>query len=311
MTKSEGDERTAYLTRMEGAVDRAYAHQDRQTNKYGLVETPSDKFYDHNERDSDHAYALEDGNLIACQEGMPKMYLSTNSINLEAKLFYAWMKTQLGKPDETREAVDSYKKGIQNYRELFWVDEQAYPTPLLYGDFSQKKNIQKADFISDEALDGIFYGHWTPDQSSAVVRRIKRPDMETPWGQRTRSRDSAQYYENGPKAYWNGPLWLHRIGIAAESFAMSGHPKEAGTKAYQFKALVFNRGISELEVFTDTRKLAYYDEGQGRIFGLPQLFGVGSALMITAAKLEDPQRLDLSPEALTQGAQSSRLFQAA
>lgn len=275
-TKKEGNEQRDYLQRMFPAILSAWTYEiDRaDIDQDGLIESTL-KNDDHNERDSQNSYDLEDGG----EPQGPGKYLSTNCIHLDAARELVWMANQLDQSTLSKEAKERYKVGLRRLNELFWDPVRNYPVPLVYTD------NQRVDFVNDEALDGMFFNLWTKDQNRAIADHLSQPEWETMWGQRTKSRLSNQYFENGPQAYWNGPIWPYRVGWAASSYQRADFAREARIKHFQYYILINRFGHSELKSLDDNQNPVEYNEGNGPIACRPLLFSVGTTLGITAQDL--------------------------
>lgn len=270
-------ERDLYLARKFPSVKLAYHHQmtSADIDGDGLIETVPhnhNALLHHTERDNNDAYTLEHGTT----PNPPYKYLSNNCHRSEGFENVSWMATLAGEVNLAKEAKEMHLASKALIREKFWVKEWGYPTSLVFADG------RKADFISDEALDGMWCGIWDEDQARQIVDRIFQPDMMTPYGQRGRSAFSRQFHINGPKAYWDG-VWGHRVAIAAEAFERYGFYNEAIDIDRRLENLVTRKGFVELVSVDRKGHLFDYTEHGIPKACNPQLWTVGGILARTAS----------------------------
>jgi glycogen debranching enzyme len=117
-------------------------------------------------------------------------------------------------------------------------------------------------FISDDVLDGLWGGVFYKKQAERVINRLRQSDMNTPKGLRTRSSLSRQFRVNGPRAYHNGLIWLHRNRIAAEGFERYGYYDFAQEIDYKIAKVEMRHGRIEcIAAGRDGRLRQYHEQG--------------------------------------------------
>lgn len=272
-------ERDKYLSRVWSNLKAAYNHEIKIANidGDGLIESrpkAPNLLLHHTERDSDYAFDLEGG----IRPEPPFKYLSNNSIYLQALENFASIAGWLGETNIEQEAMERAQVGRIKYTEQFWMEEEGYLSPLVFGNKSTQARI-----ITDEAVDGLYYGLVTQHQAERIARRLMSPDIMTRYGPRTRIDGSTQFAENGFPAYWNGTVWPHRVAMAAEGLAGYGFNAETKTMDQALGRLISEKGCVELVAVDRSGQLqAYMEKGEEAACD-PQLFAVGAVLARTAA----------------------------
>lgn len=272
--------RDEFLGRKWPSLQAAYYHQVdfADIDGDGLVESvPHNKktLFHLTERDSDYAYDLE-STRRRIRPYPPFKYLGTNCLNAEAMQKLSWMATLVGESNLAKDAFEFHQTAKAKITEVFWNKDTSYPTPLIFGEG------KRADFISDEAVDGLWYGIFDQEQARMIVNRVMQPDMLTPWGLRSRSSESSRFYANGAKAYWNGGVWTHRTAIAAEALSKYGFTAEAEILDACLRAIVTKKGCVEVASVDRRYNLDAYREKRRPKACSPQLFAVGGVLARTA-----------------------------
>lgn len=270
--------RDEFLAKKFPSLEAAFCHQVNlaDIDGDGLVESvPHNKktLFHMTERDADNAYDLEDGS----RPYPPFKYLGTNCLNAEAMGKMSWMATLAGKDDLAKEALEFHQTAKSRIRERFWDKGDFYPTSLIFGEG------ERADVVSDEPVDGLWYGIFDQEQARMIVDRVMQPDMLTPWGIRSRSSESRRFYANGAKAYWNGGVWTHRTAIAAEALNQYGFSAQAAILRACLKAVVIRKGCVEVTSVDMKNHLDAYREKKIPKACLPQLFAVGGVLALTTS----------------------------
>lgn len=271
--------RDDYLGRVMPYLEAAYYHEINiaDIDGDGLIESvPKNKglLLHHTERDSDYAYDLENG----VRPHPPFKYLSNNSIFLDGMDKFVKIAHLAGDSNLEKEAREIVEGGKVRYLELFWTEDLGYMVPLVYGD-----RKERADFISDEAIDALYYGLVGPDKARRIVSRFMQPDLQTPFGPRTRSIDSTQFAENEGPGYWNGAVWPHRVAIGAEALDRYGFHLEALELDRALGRLVRQAGCVEVSaVSRDGQQLLPYTEDGVPKACNPHLFAIGGDLARTA-----------------------------
>ena len=228
----------------------------------------------HTERDSDFAYDLEDGR----RPNSPFKHASNNSIFLAGVREFGWMAELAGETNLLHESREVFETGLARYMELFWMEEEGYMSPLVFGD-----QQERADIINDEAIDVLYYGLVDSDKAGRIVDRFMQPDIMTAYGPWTRSRNSSQFAENDAPAYWRGAtVWPHRIAIAAEAMEAYGYHAKAKVLDRGLGNYFRKAGLAELSVVDNSGNLVPYTEDGAPKACNPQLFVVGAILARTS-----------------------------
>ncbi len=267
--------RNRYLEKRIASVRRAYCAQARLADQVGdglVVSIPQNHqaLLHHTERDSSNSYDTEGGQVPKA----PFAYFSNNAINLGALRDARWMAMVWGDNDWRKEADARFKAGRAKFIETFWDQKRGLPATLVYG-----PDRVRTDFVSDEIVDGMYYRLFDRQQAAAVVARYLAGDLLGTHGVLSRSRESTQFFLNGPKAYWNGALWPHRTGIGAEALDIYGYHQEAEMLDQRLVNLILAKGTVELVVENRLGRVYDYKEKDQEVAGRPQLFPIGVLLM--------------------------------
>lgn len=271
--------RDEYLSRVWSNLKAAYNHEVKIADKDGdglIVSIPKDsrRLLHHTERDSDSAFDLEGG----IRPEPPFKYLGNNSIYLDALGNFAQIAGWSGEVNLEKEARERRQGGKLKYLEKFWMEEEGYLSPLVFGD-----NSTRAVIFTDEAVDGLYYGLVDNHQAKRIAQRLMKPDIMTSYGPRTRSINSTQFAENGAPAYWNGTVWPHRLAMAAEGMERYGFYSEAQIMDRALGRLIKQTGCVELVAVNRFGRLQPYTEEGRKVACKPHLFVVGAVLARTAA----------------------------
>lgn len=276
-TVGSEDQRDGYVDKMWPFVERAFQHDIRtaDTSGYGLIDsTPQNlhALFNQTEKDSDYSYTTEYGETPK----PPYFFLSDECYYLKELREIAWMAKIMGNRDLFQEAAERYVIGVRQLHRLYWMRQEQYFAPLIDGEGQQVK------IINDDPIDGLCCRVFEQPFAEAAIGRLMQPDMNTPYGIRSRSSESAQFRVNGPRAYWNGTVWTHRQAMAAIGFENYGHFQEAARVDEELMALVIAKGCVELVVVTPGDELQDYTENGKKVAGNPQLWAVGAVLARTA-----------------------------
>lgn len=277
---SSENQRDDYIDKMRPYVKAAFQHDIRiaDTSGYGLLDsTPQNlhALFNQTEKDSDHSYITEEGDTPK----PPYLFLSGNCYYLEELRDTAWMAKLMDEKDLEQEAAERYKKGVRQLHRLFWMWQEQYFTPLIDGEGQQVK------IRNDDSIDGLWCGVFEQPYAEVVISFLMQPRMNTSYGIRSRSSDSAQFRVNEPRAYWNGTVWTHRQAMAAIGFENYGHFQEAEIIDGELMSLVRAKGCVELVAVTPDGELQDYTERGKKVAGNPQLWAVGAVLARTAEQL--------------------------
>jgi glycogen debranching enzyme len=137
----------------------------------------------------------------------------------EAAIHGADMLEQFGRfGDEWREWAARLKA---RFDETFWIDDPdgAYPAIAL----DASKNA--VDTVTSNLGHLLGTGLLSPEQAALVAARLVSPEMNSGYGLRTMSTDSAGYW---PLSYHGGSVWTHDTAIAIDGLVREGFRDEAG-----------------------------------------------------------------------------------
>ncbi|MEK6207803.1 MAG: glycogen debranching N-terminal domain-containing protein [Chloroflexota bacterium] len=101
----------------------------------------------------------------------------------------------------------------QKFERAFWMPERSFYSQALDG-----LKRQMTDIVSNPGH-VIWAGAATPAHGRATALRLRKPDLASGWGIRTRSSRSKHY---DPVSYQNGAVWPHDTAIAAAGMARYG-----------------------------------------------------------------------------------------
>jgi glycogen debranching enzyme len=101
----------------------------------------------------------------------------------------------------------------RRFEEAFWVPARGFYAQALDG---RKRQIP--DVVSNPGH-VLWAGAASAERGRLVARRLRRPDIASGWGIRTRSSRSTHYK---PLSYQNGSVWPHDTAIAAAGMARYG-----------------------------------------------------------------------------------------
>jgi hypothetical protein len=106
------------------------------------------------------------------------------------------------------------------FREAFWIDDPrgAYPAIAL----DARKG--RVDTVTSNLGHLLGTGLLNRDESALVARRLSSPELDSGFGLRTMSTDSAGYW---PLSYHGGSVWAHDTAIAILGLARDGFTTEA------------------------------------------------------------------------------------
>ena len=103
------------------------------------------------------------------------------------------------------------------FAQSFWMPKQCYFALALDG-----KGMQRAAITSNPGH-LLFTGILHRDQADAVVKRLFKPDIFTPYGIRTHSAKESDF---DPLSYHLGSVWPHDNWITAQRLKQLGYKKE-------------------------------------------------------------------------------------
>ena len=102
------------------------------------------------------------------------------------------------------------------FHESFWIDDAdgAYPAIAL------DAHKRRVDTVTSNLGHLLGTGILDADQSALVARRLGSPELNSGYGLRTMSTDSAGFW---PLSYHGGSVWTHDTAIAVLGLAREGH----------------------------------------------------------------------------------------
>jgi glycogen debranching enzyme len=112
----------------------------------------------------------------------------------------------------------------ERFRASFWTsdDRGAYPGIALDAD----KRV--VDTVTSNIGHLLGTGLLSAEEESVVAARLVGPDMDSGYGLRTMSTESAGYW---PLRYHGGAVWPHDTAIVVQGLARAGHAREAAALA--------------------------------------------------------------------------------
>lgn len=241
----------------------------------GLIESNPQNAYallNHTWKDSNDAYRTEDGELPP----PPYKYLNNNCYFLWSLKEAAWMAREMGFAAIAEQLEGRYESGVARLHEVFWQEEEQFFAPVIDG------SGLPVMFIGDDVLDGLWGGIFKSDYAAAVINRLKLPDINTLRGLRTRSSLSRQFRVNGPRAYHNGLVWLHRNRIAAEGLERYGAAEFAQELDHKMAKVEMRHGRVECIAVGKNGRLRHYQEQGVAVACKPQSWAVHGTLARTA-----------------------------
>ncbi|MCU1524158.1 MAG: uncharacterized protein JWO18_1052 [Microbacteriaceae bacterium] len=108
------------------------------------------------------------------------------------------------------------------FHETFWIDDPAGAYPAIALD-ARKRPV---DTVTSNLGHLLGTGLLDPRQAALVARRLAPPELDSGYGLRTMSTDSAGYW---PLSYHGGSVWTHDTAIAISGLAREGFTAEAAS----------------------------------------------------------------------------------
>jgi glycogen debranching enzyme len=166
-------------------------------------------------KDSGDSVQWRDGRLA---QG-PIALCEVQAYAFEAAKHGADLLDHFGEPGgaDWRSWADRVKK---RFHETFWIEspDGAYPAIALDAD---KRPV---DTVTSNLGHLLGTGLLDPTQAALVARRLVSPELDSGYGLRTMSTDSAGYW---PLSYHGGAVWAHDTAIAITGLSREGHHVEA------------------------------------------------------------------------------------
>ena len=117
----------------------------------------------------------------------------------------------------------------RTFHERFWITDPAItgelgPYPAIALDASKRP----VDTVTSNLGHLLGTGLLDAEQSALVAQRLGSPELNSGYGLRTMSTDSAGYW---PLSYHGGAVWTHDTAIAIQGLAREGHHEVAASLA--------------------------------------------------------------------------------
>ncbi|HEV7185542.1 MAG TPA: glycogen debranching N-terminal domain-containing protein [Leifsonia sp.] len=165
-------------------------------------------------KDSDDSIQWRDGTLA---DG-PIALCEVQAYAFEAAISGAALLEHFGRPGNYwREWAAALKT---RFAESFWIDSPNGPYPAVALD-AQKR---KVDTVTSNIGHLLGTGILDPDQAALVAARLASPELNSGFGLRTMSSDSAGFW---PLSYHGGSVWTHDTAIAIAGLGREGFHDEA------------------------------------------------------------------------------------
>ncbi len=168
-------------------------------------------------KDSGDSIQWRDGSLA---EG-PIALCEVQAYAYQAAIGGAELLDRFGRPggEEWRTWAATLK---DRFAEEFWVSSPDGDYPAVALDVHK----QRVDTVTSNIGHLLGTGLLTDDQSALVARRLASPELNSGYGLRTMSTDSAGYW---PLSYHGGSVWAHDTAIAISGLGRAGFPAEAAS----------------------------------------------------------------------------------
>ncbi|WKK73041.1 hypothetical protein Q0F99_09420 [Rathayibacter oskolensis] len=106
------------------------------------------------------------------------------------------------------------------FTDAFWIDDADGGYPAIALDAAKRP----VDTVTSNLGHLLGTGVLTPEQSARVAELLVSPELDSGFGLRTLSTDSAGYW---PLSYHGGSVWAHDTAIAVTGLAREGFGAEA------------------------------------------------------------------------------------
>jgi len=126
----------------------------------------------------------------------------------------------IGEPQEWRAWAASLRERFS----AFWIEDASGSYPAIALDADKKP----VDTVTSNLGHLLGTGLLTDTQAAAVAARLVDPTLNSGYGLRTMSTDSAGYW---PLSYHGGSVWTHDTAIAIAGLARDGFTAEAASLA--------------------------------------------------------------------------------
>jgi len=174
------------------------------------------------------------------------------------------------------------------FTDAFWINDDRGGYPAIALDAAKRP----VDTVTSNLGHLLGTGILTPLQSAAVAARLVSPELNSGFGLRTMSTESAGYW---PLSYHGGSVWTHDTAIAIAGLARDGHRDEArlliegllaAASAFDYRLPELHSGDSSAEL---SRPVPYPAACR------PQAWSAAAAVSVLGSILG----LNASPDGLT------------
>ncbi|CAN5252426.1 glycogen debranching N-terminal domain-containing protein [soil metagenome] len=127
------------------------------------------------------------------------------------------------------------------FRETFWISDAAGAYPAIALDAAKRP----VDTVTSNLGHLLGTGLLDADESALVAARLVSPELDSGFGLRTMSTDSAGYW---PLSYHGGSVWTHDTAIAISGLSRAGFSAEAAnlSEGLMRAAVAFDYRMPEL-----------------------------------------------------------------
>jgi glycogen debranching enzyme len=169
-------------------------------------------------KDSGDSVQWRDGTLATA----PIALCEVQAYAYEAAIHGADLLERFGHPaDDWREWAETLKA---RFHEQFWIDDPAGAYPAIALDADKRP----VDSLTSNIGHLLGTGLLDARQSELVAARLVSPELNSGFGLRTMSTDSAGYW---PLSYHGGSVWTHDTAIAIRGLTEAGFAEAAATLA--------------------------------------------------------------------------------
>ena len=164
------------------------------------------------------------------------------------------------------------------FAEAFWIEDPAGRYPAIALD-DQKRPV---DTVTSNIGHLLGTGLLTPGEAALVARRLISPELNSGFGLRTMSTDSARYW---PLSYHGGSVWTHDTAIAIAGLAREGFAAEAAVLTDGLLAAASGFGYRSPELHSGDPATAFGSPLPYPAACRPQAWSAASAVSVLASAL--------------------------
>lgn len=248
----------SYIEKLWPHVLAAYRHETQlaDSSGYGLIDSipinPKGLYFQ-TEHDSDYSYRTKEGETPR----PPHFFLENNCHYVEALRRITEMAEIMGENGMAVDAARRNQIGKEVVHKTFYMKREGYYAPLMDGEG------KRLEIITDDAIEGLWLGIFEDRFAKQVIKRLRKPDLDTPIGPRSLSLESSQFAQNGDKAYWGGNVWGQDVAKAAIGCERYGDARSAEELDEKLFRLVLTRRSEETIPVDEHGQLLRYEERRG------------------------------------------------